>query len=324
MVWKLLVYNGLGRYHGPPMKYRAFLWTVLLAGMLIPSARAQIGVGAALPRRDYILYEPMMLEISLLNSSGKNMVFQPDDKWIGLEVIREKVELIPETGRPIVDKPIYLDAASSTTLKTNLTYTHEIREPGDYEIQVKVRYKGRLYASAIQSVTVVNGSVQWKQRFAFTNPKSRQEEVRDYELVSQKADRGNRLVARIRDPDKKRVMCCTPVGDLMSFGSPEAKIDAGGTLHVLNQTAPKQFVYSKISPEGIREQPRYFLSIGSPPALVESKDEGVLVVGGSEVGNDGKILSFGKRANAPVPARAVTEEDIKRDRQKREAEEDDD
>jgi hypothetical protein len=231
--------------------------------------------------------------------------------------------MIGQTGRPIVDKPIYLNAASAATLKTNLTYTHEIRDPGNYEIQAKVRYKGRTYASAILPVSVVNGSVQWRQRFAYTNPKSHQEEIRDYELVSQKADRGNRLVARIRDPDKKRVMCCTPVGDLMSFGSPEAKIDAGGTLHILNQTAPKQFIYSKISPEGIRETPRFFLSIGSPPALVESKDEGVLVVGGSEVGEDGKILSFGRPVNAPIKAREVTEDELKRDRQKREAEEDD-
>ena len=299
------------------MKHRVVLWVACLLSLLASAAQAQVGVGIALPRRDYILYEPIMLEVSLLNSSGKNIVFGEDDKWINLEIVREKVELVSKTDRPIIDKPIYLDAASTATLKTNLTYTHEIREPGNYEVQAKVRHKGRTYVSAILPITVVNGAVQWKQRFAYTNPKSHKEEVRDYELVAQKAEKGNRLVARIRDPENRRVMCCTPVGDLMGFGSPEAKIDTGGTLHILNQVAPKQFLYSKISPEGIREKPRFFLAVTAPPALIESEDEGILVLGGSEVGEDGKILVFNRGAPRAVSAIPVTDEEIKKDRKKR-------
>ncbi len=302
------------------MSHRIILACLAFLSLLASAAQAQISVGIALPRRDYILYEPIMLEISLLNSSGKNIVFGEDDKWIRIEIIREKVELVSETDRPIVDKPIYLDAASTATLKTNLTYTHEIRDPGNYEVQAKVRYKGRTYASAILPIAVVNGAVQWKQRFVYTNPKSHKEEVRDYELIAQKVEKGNRLVARIRDPDHRRVMCCTPVGDLMGFGDPEVKIDTGGTLHVLNQVAPKQFLYSKISPEGIREKPRFFLAVTAPPALIESEDEGILVVGGSEVGDDGKILVFNRGGPHPIPAMEVSDEEIKKDRKKRDQE----
>lgn len=298
---------------------RLFL-LLLFMSALASTALAQIGVGISLPRRDFILYEPMILEIQLLNSSGKNIVFNEDDKWLDIEVVREKVELISRTNQPIIDKDVYLDAASTMSVKTNLPYTHEIREPGNYEIQAKVRYKGRVYASAILPCTVVNGSVQWRQRFVYTNPKTHKEEVREYELVAQKADKGNRLVARIRDPEKRRVMCCTPVGDLLGFGSPEVKVDSGGTLHVLNQTAPRQFLYSKISPEGIRETPRFFISFsGTEPALVESEDEGILVVGGREVGDDGKIREFRRPGSAgPSPALPKPDSDDDKDRDKQE------
>lgn len=321
---KELVYNILGRYDGPPMKLRAVLCVFCLLGVL-PAARAQIGVGLTIPRRDYILYEPIMAEISLLNSSGRNIVFNEDEKWIDIEVVREKVELIPKTDRPIIDKNIYLDSASSATLKTNVTYTHEIREPGSYELQVKVRYKGRTYASAIQNISVVNGAVQWKQRFVFTHPKSRKEQVRDYELIAQKADKGNRLVARIRDPETRRVMCCTPVGDLIGFGDPEAKIDSGGMLHILNQIAPRQYAYSRLSPDGIRGKVRYFLSLGgSVPALIDSGDEGVMVLGGREVSEDGKLLALSRKDGgrdmlSPMPARPVSNEELKEDRKKRDS-----
>jgi hypothetical protein len=299
------------------MSRRTLPVILALLGLMASSVHAQLGVGLALPQRDYILYEPVMLEIALLNSSGKNIIFNEDQKWIDLEVVREKTDLISKTDRPIVDKTIYLDAASSVTLKTNVTYTHEIREPGNYEIQAKVRYKGRTYASAILPITIVNGSVQWKQRFAYTNPKSKKDEIREYELVAQKQNKGNRLVARIRDPEKRRVMCCTPVGDLMGFGAPEAKIDSGGTLHVLNQIAPKQYLYSKISPEGIRERPRFFISVTNPPSLIESAEEGILVLGGNEVGPDGKILVFNRGSSQPVRAISVTDDDVSKDRKKR-------
>jgi hypothetical protein len=83
-------------------------------------------------------------------------------------------------------------------------------------------------------------------------------------------------------------------------------------------------LYSRISPEGIREKPRAFLSISGKPSLIETADEGILVLGGTEVGEDGRAITFDRPGarQMPVPARKAPDEEVKKG-QKTDEEDDD-
>ena len=253
-----------------------------------------------------MLFEPIPAQVDLVNSSGRNIVLRNDDKWLAFTIVRDKVEMIPPTGLPFNDLDIYLDATSSHAHRVNLTYAYEIREPGSYQVEANVNYKGHAYNSAPLTIKIVPGAKVWEQKSNFVHPKTGEESVREYELIAHKEIQGNRLLARVRDPKKGQIMCCVPLGNLLGWGEPSAQVDGNGTLHVLNQTGPRNFTYTKTSADGITEPSRHFVSMSSRPNLVLA-DQEILVVGGDEIGEDGKTLVFVKDPKHPLPAGVAVE-----------------
>ena len=75
-------------------------------------------------------------------------------------------------------------------------------------------------------------------------------EARKYTLQQANYIKQLTLYVRVTDLTEQRVFKVLPVGPLLSFSRPEARIDRDSNLHLLFQTGARSFLYQVINPEG--------------------------------------------------------------------------
>jgi len=106
-------------------------------------------------------------------------------------------------------------------------------------------------------------------------------EVRKYALQQAIHLKQMKLYVRVTDQTGSRVFRVFPIGQLISFSSPEHQIDKSSNLHVLYQTGAKSFNYSVINPDAsllIRHTYEY---TDTRPVLRVDKEGRIYVGGGN-------------------------------------------
>lgn len=81
------------------------------------------------------------------------------------------------------------------------------------------------------------------------------------------------------NPDRGVVHCTHRLGRLVSYGTPEIQLDSANRIHVLQNVAPKSFLYSYIGLNGeVLERKTYQQNI-KRPALKHGADGLITVIG---------------------------------------------
>jgi hypothetical protein len=90
----------------------------------------------------------------------------------------------------------------------------------------------------------------------------------------------SRLYLRVTDVEDTRVFRVASMGQVVSFGKPEAQVDRLSKLHVLLQNGPRTFSYAVFDPNGDWVIRQTFEYTESRPVLRVNDTGHVLVAGG--------------------------------------------
>jgi hypothetical protein len=184
-----------------------------------------------------------------------------------------------------VNLDLELESASRASFHVDLQPHFELTKAGHYRVTAVMTLPAAdtVATSPAFQFDVIPGSTLWSQEFGVppasataSDPPDR----RKYLLQQANYTKQLRLYLRVVDADDERTYRVVPLGALVSFSKPEARVDNLGRLHLLHQDGAKAFTYHLILPDGSLAARRTYDISATRPKLRVNEDGEVIVVGG--------------------------------------------
>ena len=256
---------------------------LLTALLLSPSLFAQLSVSIKPSRDQFISYEPLKVEVSIRNQSGRllNLKNTPTNGgWIEF-VVRSR------SGRTVqsLSKQAYSPTriATGQNIKSTFTLnnTFSLDLPGNYTVYAIVRTADETIdqgtRSAAAHFTVNRGNVTWRSKVGVAGASGDQ---REYRIIETRSGRNTppQIYIQVEDVKKVRILATYPMGSYLSFRKPLKTLDRKNNLHVLFLATPKLSRHTVINTSGKTIKRTYLKSIGNAqPTLVTQADGAVYV-----------------------------------------------
>jgi len=261
---------------------------------------AQLQVDIKLKRTLYISYEPILITVSLTNLTGNPLPLRDADgnHWFGFQV--ETLD-----GRPIAprssnydNEPLVLDAGQKLTRTVNLTPLFPIGEFGGYRIRAAIYAETlkRSFDSPSLNIEITDGRPVFEKTLGIPEGMQGAGETRNVTVLTHRLPNSTQLYIRIENAKGGTVFCTHRLGRLVSYGTPEILVDDKNQIHILQNVAPKVFLYSHIGLNGEVVARKTYNQIVKRPILHAGEDGKMQVIGAREIDPSAKA------AAPPVPS----------------------
>ena len=232
------------------MSCRPFIALIGLLTFLPLSA--QVTVELDFEKDFYIADEMMIANARVTNFSGQTLKFGEDNHWLMFSVEAKDGFLVDEEGTPNVTGVFEIPNASRGTRRVNLSPYYKMRTPGRYRVIATVfcsQLKEVLKSPPVE-VNIIRATTLWERDFGVPSAVEDGYEVRKYSPIRALNKNQLELYVRVAKRDNSKVFGVFSIGNIVSFGSPEAQLDRLSRLHLLQQYAARSFRYLVVTPDG--------------------------------------------------------------------------
>lgn len=260
----------------------------LVAGLLLlagaaEEAAAQVRVDIAFKRKLYVMYEPLIATVTINNLSGRPLLLQNSDhhRWFGFNIESADGRLVPPINADYALAAAAVGPGEKLTRSVNLTPLFPLHEFGLYRVKatIYVAAFGRYFSSPSLAVEITDGRPIWQEVVGVPGTGG-EPDLRTITLLSHKLSRSTRLYVRIENREQGRVYATHQLGQFLTFGRPEVLLDLDNQIHILQNTLPKQFLYTHLGLNGEVLAQQALSEAGSRPRLVKEAGGTVKVSGG--------------------------------------------
>jgi len=266
--------------------YPRFLALALLCAVA-PSLQAQIEVRMDIPRHLYICYEPIVATVAITNLTGRDLTLEDKapDNWFTFEIMNSQDLPVPPRAASYHLDPLTIPVGQTVKRKVNLVNLYPITDYGVYRVKAAIYFAAmdKYFASGPAELEVTEGKTLWQQTVGIPDGQKNAGQYRSYELLSFQQPRDNMLYVRIEDRDSGTVYATLPLGRLVDGYKPDAQVDVLSQLHVLQMTAPKEYLYTRLGPNAEFLGQQDYTDRKNRPYLKRSTEGDVAIGGGMEV-----------------------------------------
>ncbi len=258
---------------------------VVLACLGLTSVRGQITVELDFEKDSFIANETMFASVRVTNFSGQTLRFGTDNHWVMFAVEGQNGFLVDQRGTPNVTGLFEIPNGSRGTRRVNLAPYYEMTTPGRYMVTATVicQQVREVLKSPKREINIIRATTLWEKQFGVVSPGSEAYDVRHYALIRALNNNRLELYVRVASRDGSKVYGVFSMGNIVSFGSPEAQLDRLSRLHVLQQYAARSFRYVVVTPDGeLMTRHRYDYT-RSRPRLGAGAENLIAVMGGIRV-----------------------------------------
>ncbi|HRJ72944.1 MAG TPA: hypothetical protein PLS03_12025 [Terrimicrobiaceae bacterium] len=263
---------------------RLAVFSLLLLGAAA-SARAQITVDISFKRSLYMVYEPLMCTVTITNMSGRTLDLEDTarEKWFGFQIQTVDGRPLPPVNVDYKNEPVQIGSGQKLVRQINLAPLYPLSEFGTYRVRASVfsAQLGQYFVSPTLNVEITEGRQLWQQTVGVPQG-SGPGRSRTFSLLAHRLPRTTMLYLRVEDKEAGIIYCTTQLGRFITFGSPDVQFDAANQIHILQNSAPKAFLYSMFDINGKVVKQQGFQVYDKRPHLVKKPDASVAVVGGVE------------------------------------------
>jgi hypothetical protein len=263
----------------------AFLVLAMLCA-IAPPLHAQINVALEIPRRLFVCYEPMIATVRITNMTGRDLTLsdKEPDKWFSFEIMNASRTPIPPIATDYHLRPLTIPMGQTVRRKVNLVNLYPVTDYGVYHVRALVYFADmdKYFASNPVPIEVTEGQTLWSQKIGIPDGQKDAGQYRTYTLLSFR-NQDNILYVRIENEGAGVVYGTYPLGRLIDGYPPEAQVDLLSQLHVLQMVKPKEYLYTRIGPNGDMLGQQDYTDLKTRPRLNRSADGDVAIGGGIEV-----------------------------------------
>jgi hypothetical protein len=130
------------------------------------------------------------------------------------------------------------------------------------------------------TVEITEGRLIWQQSVGIPGKQEGMGSFRTISLLIHRLPERTDLYLRIEDKSAGIIYCTHRLGDFIAYGKPDVLLDAENTIYILQNTAPRQFVYSKVGLNGKILERISYEAPKDRPHLKLFHDGSIAVVGG--------------------------------------------
>lgn len=256
---------------------------LLLLLFFAAEATAQVRVDISLKRKLYVMFEPIIASVTINNLSGRPLLLDNADhhQWFGFNIETADGRPIPPVNPDYTLEPAAVGPGEKLTRAVNLTPLFPLHDFGAYRVKAVVYVKAfdRPFSSPPLTIEITEGRPIWQEVVGVPGAGG-EPELRTITLLSHKLTRTTRLYVRIENRETGKVYATRQLGQFLTFGRPEVLLDADNQIHILQNSSPKQFLYSHLGLLGEVLGQQVFLETGTRPTLVKEEGGKVAVRGG--------------------------------------------
>lgn len=289
----------------PTLKKAAVL--LLLFTAVLPVAKAQLQVDLSLKRSLYLSYEPLIVNVTISNLSGNSLHLRDAETipWFGFQIESLDGRPIPPNASQHSNQPLMLQAGEKLTRTVNLTPLYPITEYGGYRIRAAIHAQslGRTFSSEPLNVEITEGRPIFEKTVGVPTDQPGGGGIRKITLLTHRLPNSTQLYLRILDPNRGVVHCTHRLGRIVSYGTPEILLDKSNQIHVLQNVAPKSFLYSHIGLNGEVLERKTYQQNQKRPSLIQRQDGRVAVIGAEEINPE--ALAEKEKATPSISDRPV-------------------
>lgn len=261
----------------------AFVLLVLFVLCGAEHAAAQVRVGLSFKRKLFVLYEPIVAAVTIENMSGRPLVLESigQQRWFGFSIETGDGRPVPPVDPNYDVERVAIAPGEKLRRAVNITPLFPLQEFGSYSVKASIYVDAfqRYFSSPPEIIEVTEGRPIWQEVVGVPGGDG-PPELRTITLLSHRLSRSTRLYARIEDKARGKIYAMHQLGTFLSFGKPEVKLDVRNEIHVLQNSAPKQFLYTHLGLDGEVLAQQIYRDAGVRPSLVKDGHGQVAVVGG--------------------------------------------
>jgi hypothetical protein len=262
---------------------KSLLSLFFLTLVLTPLAQAQLQVNIALKRSLYVSYEPLVINVTVQNLTGNSLHLADAEAapWFGFQIeTLDGRPLAPRTSR-YSNAPIMIPAGGKISRSINLTPLFPIAEFGGYRVRANIHDASRsqFHTSPPLTFEITEGRPLFKKTVGVPADQPGGGGMRDITLMTHRLPASTQLYLRIQDAKTGTVYCTHRLGRIVSYGTPQIELDAKNRIHVLQNVAPKAFLYSHIGLNGEVLDRKTYNQLSKRPGLKKTADGGYQVFG---------------------------------------------
>ena len=269
---------------GLPPGFPAILLAGILLALLAGEVCAQVRVDISFKRKLYVLYEPIIATVTINNLSGRPLLLDNsgNDRWFGFNIETADGRIVPPINPDYALAPAAVGPGEKLSRAVNLTPLFPLRDFGLYRVKATVfvpEFK-RYFSSPPLGVEITEGRPIWQEVVGVPGAEGKPS-LRTITLLSHKRSRSTDLYVRIEDRENGKIFATHRLGPFLSFGRPDVLLDARNEIHILQNSQPKNFVYTHLGLQGEVLAQSAHMEVGkSRPALGKRPDGSVVVAGG--------------------------------------------
>jgi hypothetical protein len=258
---------------------------LLLAALAAPLARAQLDVRIELERQNYVSYEPMMVQVTVTNTSGNDVVLggPNNSSWVNFLVFSENGRPVTGIANPGADA-IICRAGQSLQRKFNLPRHFHLIESGFYVVKASAYFPDlQRWINSNPSRFTINQAPrpQWQRSFALPPGHRMEGKYRKYQLFTFHDKDRSYLYVRMVDESTGMILMTHRLNSISPDRQLQAEVDASQNLHILCLGSPMVWAYHSIDPDGKILKRQFFRQGQGTPQLVKQNSGEVMTLGGT-------------------------------------------
>jgi hypothetical protein len=269
----------------------------ILAGLLfavVRSTLAQVDVEIIMPQDQFLPNENIPVRVRIINHAAETLSFDTTD-WLSYAVEARNGEIMEKAPRVVAPHGFEIKAGEMATTRAEVSPHFQLAKTGRYSISTTVTIKewGKTFASKAVFFDLVHGNTIWSQDFGVpqSTNSTAAPEVRKYALVQATLKNQLNLYLRLTDTTEEKIYLLKQLGVMMSFSNPKGLTDSYNFLHVLYQSASRQYRYMVIDPNGEIILRNTYAYTESAPHMKVEQDGSVSLLGGARLVAENDIPS---------------------------------
>jgi hypothetical protein len=255
-------------------------------GLLLIAASpgsAQLVVEVTLAQDQFLPSESLPATVRISNRSGRTLRLGGDEEWLKFAVQERSGSVVEKLGEAPVLGEFVLETSQVASKKVDIAPYFSLGRPGSYHVIATVHIKDwdSVISSAPRKFDVIDGTKIWSQDFGVPSAdSSTPPELRRYSLLrANYLKKEIRLYFRLSDGTGAKTLKVFPLGEVVSFGRPEARVDGESRLHVLHQNGAHTSRHTVLNPDGEVVLRYLYKYIDGRPSLVMDREGKITVVG---------------------------------------------